>query len=50
MKVLCEAFIFLQLHFEIFFGQKEIGAKAACKMLVKLTNQFYQHFANSFFE
>jgi len=36
MKVFCEAFIYLQFGFVILW-QKNISAKAACKMLVKLT-------------
>ena len=35
-QVLCAAFMCLQFGF-VFFWQKEVGAKAACKMLVKLT-------------
>ena len=35
-KVFCTAFMFLQVEF-IIFWQKENSAKAACKMLVKLT-------------
>ena len=40
MKVFCEAFMCLQFGFVIFW-QKEIGAKAAHKMLVKLTTWIY---------
>ena len=36
MKVHCEAFVCFQFGF-VFFWQKEIGGKAAHKMLVKLT-------------
>jgi hypothetical protein len=36
MKVFCAAFMCLQFGFVI-FGQKNFGAKAAHKMLVKLT-------------
>ncbi len=36
MKVLCKAFLYLQFGFVIFW-QKNIGAKAAHKMLVKFT-------------
>ncbi len=36
MKVFCTAFMCLQLAF-VFFWQKDFGAKAAHKMLVKLT-------------
>jgi hypothetical protein len=36
MKVLCQAFMCLQFVFVI-FKQKEIGVKADCKMLAKLT-------------
>ena len=35
-KVFWAAFLYLRLRF-VFFWQKEIGKKAACKMLVKLT-------------
>ena len=35
-QVFCEAFLYLQFGF-VFFWHKEIGAKAARKMLVKLT-------------
>jgi hypothetical protein len=35
-KVFCAAFMFLQFGFAIFW-QKDFGAKAAHKMLVKLT-------------
>ncbi len=38
-KVLCAAFLQLQFGF-IIFWQKNIGAKAACKMLMKLTTAF----------
>ncbi len=37
MKVLCTAFMFLQFGFVI-LGGKDFGAKAAHKMLVKLTS------------
>jgi len=36
MKVFCEAFLYLQFGFVIYW-QKNIGAKAAHKMLMKLT-------------
>jgi len=36
MNVFCAAFPYLQFGFVIFCG-KNVGAKAACKMLVKLT-------------
>jgi len=36
MKVFCAAFLLLQFGCAI-FCQKNIGAKAACKMLIKLT-------------
>jgi hypothetical protein len=36
MKVLCAFFLYIQFGFVIFW-QKNIGAKAACKMLLKLT-------------
>jgi hypothetical protein len=36
MKVICAAFLCLQFGFVIFW-QKDFGAKAAHKMLVKLT-------------
>jgi len=36
MKDFCAAFLYLQFGF-VHFWQKNIGAKAACKMLVKLT-------------
>ena len=36
-KAFCAAFLYLQFVFVIFW-QKEIGAKAACKVLVKLTS------------
>jgi hypothetical protein len=36
MKVFCDAFMCLQFGFVIFW-QKDFGAKAALKMLVKLT-------------
>jgi len=36
MKVFCAAFLCLQLGFVIFW-QKDFGAKAAHKMLVKMT-------------
>jgi hypothetical protein len=36
MKVFCAAFMCLQFGFVIFWG-KDFGAKAAHKMLVKLT-------------
>ena len=45
MKVLFSAFVYLQFVF-LFFRQKEIGEKAASKMLVKLARQmcqFHQH-------
>jgi len=35
-KVVCAAFLYLNFGFVI-FGQKNIGTKAACKMLKKLT-------------
>ena len=35
-KVFWAAFLYLRLRF-VFFWRKDIGAKAACKMLVKLT-------------
>ena len=38
MKVFCAAFMCLQFGFVIFW-QKEIGAKTAHKMLVKLTTE-----------
>jgi len=36
MKVLCTAYLYLQFCFVIFW-QKNIGAKGASKMLMKLT-------------
>ncbi len=36
VKVFCEAFFYLKFGF-VNFWQKNIGAKAACKMLVQLT-------------
>ncbi len=36
MKVLCAAFLLLQFGFVIFW-RKNIGAKAACKIVMKLT-------------
>jgi len=37
-KVLGAAFLYLQIFFEIFWC-KNIGAKVACKMLMKLTTE-----------
>jgi hypothetical protein len=39
MKVFCAAFMCLQFGFE-FFWRKDLGAKAALKMLKKLTPVF----------
>jgi hypothetical protein len=41
MKVFCAAFMCLQFGFVIFWG-KDFGAKAAHKMLVKLTPEIIQ--------
>ncbi len=41
-KSFCAAFMFLQFRFVIFW-QKDFGAKAAHKMLVKLTPGFHLH-------
>jgi len=37
IKVFFATFLFLQFGFVIFFWQENIGAKAVCKMLAKLT-------------
>jgi len=40
LKVFCKDFLYLKFGL-IFFWWKKIGAKAACKMLMKLTNREY---------
>jgi len=51
MKVFCEAFLYLQFGFVIYW-QKNIGAKAAHKMLMKLTTglNFTNIFQGVFFK
>ena len=46
-KVFGAAFLCLQVGFVIFW-QKKIGAKAACKMLVKLTQGLFKFFRIAF--
>ncbi len=51
MQVFCAAFMCLQFGFEIFW-RKDFGAKAAHKMLVKLTPDWakFRHLGNFFLE
>ena len=48
-KVYWAAFLYLRLRF-VFFCQKEIGAKAASQMLVKLTQGLHKKHMRSFAE